>query len=98
MTDTRKLDVYLRDQHAGMLEQDAQANLTFTYDEAYLATPDACIVSVSMPLTSASYTNAITKPFFSGLLPDESARVRLANALGVSDTNPFGLHCDAPSR
>lgn len=91
MSNSRKLDVYLRDQLAGMLEQDTQANLTFSYDEAYLATPDACIISVAMPLTSQSYTNTVTKPFFSGLLPDESARVRLANALGVSDTNPFGL-------
>jgi len=91
VTDPRKLDVYLRDQFVGLLEQDAEANLTFTYDERYLATPGACIISVSMPLTAASYTNATTKPFFSGLLPDESARVRLANALGVSDSNPFGL-------
>ena len=35
MTDTRKLDVYLRDQYAGILEQDSQANLTFRYDEVY---------------------------------------------------------------
>ena len=91
MTDTRKLDVYLRENYAGILEQDSQANLTFSYDEGYLATPDACVISVSMPLTAASFTNSVTKPFFSGLLPDESARVRLANALGVSNSNPFGL-------
>ena len=37
MTDTRKLDVYLRENYAGILEQDSQANLTFSYDEGHLA-------------------------------------------------------------
>ncbi len=87
----RKLDVFLHSVKAGLLEQDNAANLTFTYSEDYLALEAARAISVSMPLTSAPYANAVATPYFSGLLPDESARTRLAAALGVSDTNAFGM-------
>ena len=88
---SRKLDVYLRETKMGVLEQDTHANLTFSYDAGYLQQNTAQAISVSMPLSSAPYENAIAKPYFSGLLPDESARRRLAAALGISDTNAFGM-------
>ena len=88
---SRKLDVYLHWRKAGVLEQDNEANLRFTYDEEYLNSEAAKPISVSMPLTGDSYANKIAKPYFTGLLPDESARSRLASVLGVSDTNAFGM-------
>jgi len=87
----RTLDVYLRTHKVGELEQDSEANLTFAYDEQYHNSQNATAISVSMPLTEKPYGNAVAKPYFSGLLPDESARRRLADALGVSDTNAFGI-------
>jgi len=87
----RLLDVYLRSQKVGVLQQNADANLSFTYDQQYCQSNAAKAISVSMPLSEQYYDNAIAKPYFSGLLPDESARIRLADALGVSDTNAFGL-------
>ncbi len=88
---TRKLDVYLHSSKAGLLEQDDAAELTFTYDGDYLASEAPKAISVSMPLTRDAYGNAVARPYFSGLLPDESARTRLAGALGISDTNAFGM-------
>jgi serine/threonine-protein kinase HipA len=44
-----------------------------------------------MPLQEAPYPDRIVRPFFSGLLPDGSARQRLAGALGISAGNAFGL-------
>lgn len=44
-----------------------------------------------MPLQEAPYADRLARPFFSGLLPDEGARQRLAGALGISADNPFGL-------
>jgi len=87
----RVLDVYLRSQKVGVLKQAADANLSFTYDQHYCQSKTAKAISVSMPLSEQYYGNTIAKPYFSGLLPDESARKRLADALGVSDTNAFGL-------
>lgn len=87
----RKLDVYLRDLKIGILEQDTNANLSFTYNDTYRQLENAQAISVSMPLSAQPYSSAIAKPYFSGLLPDESARRRLAAALGISDTNAFGM-------
>ena len=91
MSVARQLDVFLHSEKAGLLEQDDAANLTFTYDQHYLVSDKAKAISVSMPLSGNPYTNAVAKPYFSGLLPDESARTRLAAALGISDTNAFGM-------
>lgn len=87
---SRALDVYLHDRKAGVLEQADDARLTFTYDRDYLATV-ALPISVSMPRREEAYGDAIARPYFSGLLPDERARRRLASALGVSRDNAFGL-------
>ena len=88
---SRKLDVYLHWRKAGVLEQDNAANLRFSYNEDYLNAEAAKPISVSMPLTRDAYADPIAKPYFSGLLPDESARSRLASTLGISDTNAFGM-------
>ncbi len=88
---SRLLDVFLHDSKAGVLEQFDDASLSFQYDDAYLSSENARPISVSMPITSEPYPNAVARPYFSGLLPDESARNRLAGALGISDTNAFGM-------
>ncbi len=48
-------------------------------------------ISVSMPLQEAPFDNAVTKAFFSGLLPEKSVRDRLAKYLGLSEKNEFSL-------
>ncbi|WP_057461554.1 type II toxin-antitoxin system HipA family toxin [Pseudovibrio sp. POLY-S9] len=87
---SRILDVYLREEKAGRLVQAADASLTFTYDTDHLSKKNPS-VSVSMPLREEPYSDATVRPFFSGLLPDERARKRLAAALRVSQENAFGL-------
>lgn len=88
---TRYLDVYLHDRKAGVLTQEDDAQLAFAYTPDYLTGRPPHPLSVSMPLAEAPYPDRITRPYFSGLLPDERARRRLASALGVSDGNAFGL-------
>ena len=88
---SRKLDVYLHSRKIGVLEQDNDANLRFQYNREYLYSDTVKSISVSMPLTDSAYANLVVKPYFSGLLPDESARRRFASALGISENNPFGM-------
>ncbi|SFU16825.1 serine/threonine-protein kinase HipA [Pseudovibrio denitrificans] len=87
---SRILDVYLREEKAGQPVQAADAGLTFTYDTDHLSKKNPS-VSDSMPLREEPYLDAIVRPFFSGLLPDERARKRLAAAVRVSQENAFGL-------
>mgnify|MGYP000058134164 CR=1 FL=1 len=88
---TRVLDVYFANTKAGRLEQHDDGVLTFKYESSYLAKSDACAISVSIPLREEPYGNHVTQAYFSGLLPDEDARRRLARSLGVSDANTFHL-------
>jgi serine/threonine-protein kinase HipA len=85
------LDVWFGETKAGALAQDEAGALSFAYDPGYLTGPDPRAISFSMPLQEAPYTHRVVRPFFSGLLPDEGARQRLAGALGISAGNAFGL-------
>ena len=87
----RTLDVYFDALRAGRLTQDARGAMAFAYAPDYLADPAARAISISMPLGPARFEDHVARPYFSGLLPDEGARHRLAAALGVSAANAFGL-------
>ena len=85
------LDVYFGEAKAGALSQDEAGALSYTYDSGYLSGKDPRAISFSMPLQEAAFADRAVRPFFSGLLPDEGARQRLAGALGISEGNTFGL-------
>jgi len=85
------LDVWFGETKAGALAQDEAGALSFAYDPGYLTGPDPRAISFSMPLQEAPHADRVVRPFFSGLLPDEGARQRLAGALGISAGNAFGL-------
>lgn len=87
---SRTLDVYLCDYFVGTLSQDQNGDLEFLYDHNYLENATHGI-SLSLPLTKEIYKGGVAKSFFSGLLPEESVRERLARYLGVSEKNPFAL-------
>ncbi|MBL8637370.1 MAG: type II toxin-antitoxin system HipA family toxin [Alphaproteobacteria bacterium] len=86
----KTLDVYLRDRLVGKLFSE-QGTLSFVYDAAYLQSSDAVKISVSLPLRMEEFSHSPVAAFFSGLLPDEAVRIRLAKYLGLSDKNIFGL-------
>lgn len=84
------LDAYLNGRLAGTFTQDPQ--VLFSYDPDYLADPLATPLSVSMPLTDATYRQSATLPWLDGLLPDsQDVRDRWAQQFDVSATNGFAL-------
>lgn len=86
----RILDVYLRENPVGNLEQTNGGELAFTYDTDYLNAA-AYGISLSLPLQAESHKGPQVGAFFSGLLPEESVRERLAKYLGLSKKNSFAL-------
>ena len=90
MSARRILDVYLNDDLAGQLAQSADGRLSFSYAPAFLQRATAGI-SLSLPLRDAPFAGRETRAFFSGLLPEESVRARLAACLGISEKNTFAL-------
>ncbi|MDR6306277.1 serine/threonine-protein kinase HipA [Nitrobacter vulgaris] len=88
---THLLDVWFGQAKAGALSQDEAGALSYAYYPNYLIGQEQRAISFSMPLQEAPYADRIVRPFFSGLLPDEGARQRLAGTLGISAGNAFGL-------
>ena len=84
------LDVYLHNRMIGTLIND-KGRLKFSYSAAYLQSNDAEPLAFTLPLTDSVYQNGAVISFFSNLLPDESVRVRIAEIIGISPENTFGL-------
>jgi serine/threonine-protein kinase HipA len=87
----RILDVYLHERFVGKLIQDKSGTLKFQYDKDYVSSKTPTPFSISMPIQRDIYEGPNVRAFFSGLLPDDIARHKLAQYLGVSEKNPFAL-------
>lgn len=87
---SKELDVYLHEIYVGRLLQNVSGGLSFIYDECYIEKNHPAI-SISLPLKKELYEGDRVKAFFSGFLPDDIARHKLAQYLGVSDKNSFVL-------
>ena len=85
------LIVYLNAERVGTLEQDDSGLLQFSYDQAWLEKPGAMPLSRSLPLQSEGFPGKKARPFFAGILPEERPRKRIAEILGISDTNDFAM-------
>lgn len=87
---TQILDVYLHGNKIGKLSYQ-NGELSFVYDADYLGSEKPAKLSHVFPLNPEPFDNQTTEPFFSGLLPDDIVRRRLARYLGVSEGNTFAL-------
>jgi len=83
------LNVYLNLIFIGKLSKE-KGRLSFVYDQQYVLDNRAPL-SASLPLQVMSFDHNSTSPFFSGLLPDEPVRSRLAHYLHISSSNTFAL-------
>jgi serine/threonine-protein kinase HipA len=82
------LDVVMAGRRVGTIERTSGREAQFEYDPAWSQTP----LSVSMPLTQRSYSNARLAPYLWGLLPDNERVVeRWARDFHVSASDVVGL-------
>jgi len=65
----RKAAIKIEQQIAGWLTQD-ELGYHFVYDEGYVSTPNAKPVSLTLPLSSETYSSNVLFPFFDGLIPE----------------------------
>ena len=87
---TEQLDVYLCDRLAGVLERDG-GRMSFRYLPEYLQSDSPAVVSSTLPLSDRIYEERDVMAFFSNLLPDEGVRRRIAEIVGVTPEDTFGL-------
>lgn len=85
------LSVWWDGKVVGRLTLDEHGDIGFAYDAAWLADPEARPISCSLPKREAPFGRRETRPFFAGLLPEESVRQEVARVLGLSERNDFAL-------
>lgn len=86
------LDVYLSGSRVGRLVRPGSGRLSFEYD-AGISSERAgeLILSASLLVQTARFSNGRTRPFFEGLLPEGAVREQVAREFRVSPENAFGL-------
>ena len=87
----RALDVWWDGRLVGQLTQNQHGELGFAYSPGWLQNDDAPPLSASLPKRVEPFSRRECRPFFGGLLPEESQRDAAAQALGVSRGNDFAL-------
>lgn len=87
----RTLDVYLHKNLTGHLIQDNGGKMGFTYADAWLNTPGATPLSQSLPLRPKRFSTKECRPYFAGILPEESKREIIAGNLGISARNDYAM-------
>ena len=86
-----KLSVFLGNEKAGSLESTDNRGVIFIYDTNYLMNKNAVPLSASLPLQSEEFSQKQCIPFFSGLLPEEDSRKKIADYLHISETSTLKL-------
>ncbi len=89
MTDAGLVVVY-RERTVARLVVD-QGRFAVTYDAAWLRSPDAFPISLSLPLREALHDGASAHAFFANLLPEGGVRQAVCSRLGISVDNDVAL-------
>lgn len=76
----------------GKLEKTVSGSLYFVYDQAWLNTPNARPVSLSLPLVDRIFSGDVVYHFFDNLLPDNAViRARIQAKFHIATDQPFDL-------
>ena len=86
-----KLNVFFGNKKTGSLESTENRGVIFVYDENYLNYKNSVPLSASLPLQREEFSQKQCIPFFSGLLPEEDSRKKIADYLHISETSTLKL-------
>jgi serine/threonine-protein kinase HipA len=88
---TRRLSVWWDGEVVGTLQVNQHGQMRFTYGPGWLADASRAAISFSLPKQERSFAQRQCRPFFAGLLPEETQRDVIAGALGISKGNDFAF-------
>lgn len=88
---TRALSVWWDSRVVGTLQVNQHGQMRFTYAADWLADASRPAISFSLPKQEQPFTQRQCRPFFAGLLPEETQREVIAGALGISKGNDFAF-------
>lgn len=86
-----KLNVFFGKEKCGLLSTTENRGIVFQYLGSYLLKPHSKSISLSLPLQQEEFSQKQCLPFFSGLLPEEFTRKRVADYLHISELSTMKL-------
>ena len=87
----RSLSVWWDGLVVGTLQVNQHGEMRFVYSAEWLADSSRSAISFSLPKQPGPFKQRQCRPFFAGLLPEESQRDLIAGALGISTRNDFAF-------
>lgn len=87
----KSLSVFWGDKLVGTYDKFESGSEQFVYEKDYIHVSDSQPISHSLPLRAEPYSLHKIRPFFSGLLPEEAQRARIAAYLGIPETDDFSF-------
>jgi len=88
---TRTLSVWWEGAVVGTLQVNQHGEMHFAYGADWLADASRPSISFSLPRRPEPFKQRQCRPFFAGLLPEESQRDAIAGALGISKRNDYAF-------
>jgi len=85
------LDVYLSTERVGKLHLDDERRFVFEYHPDWVVAHKTQPLSLSLPVRTKPYSDALAQSFFANLLPEADIRYFIAKSLGLSEKNDFAL-------
>lgn len=86
-----QVNVYYEQFVIGIIDVHSDGRLTFSYDQRWLDTKGNFPLSVTLPLTDATYPDAVITPWLANLLPEEQQLLTLSRTLGLSPTDTLAI-------
>ena len=77
--------------YVGDIMGDTPASASFMYSTEYMSNPESRPISISLPLTRASFSPEQTKTFFDGLLPEGFTRRCVASWMHVDENDYLSI-------
>lgn len=82
--------VYVRNSFAGVLKE-TDEGYSFKYDEDYLQSKEASVVSLTLPLQTETYNSKTLFSFFDGLIPEGWLFKVVTNNWKIDSHDRFGI-------
>lgn len=86
----RNAYVYVRDDYAGILKE-TDSGYSFSYDNKYLLSDQASVVSLTLPLREEEYKSKTLFSFFDGLIPEGWLLDIVTDNWKIDKIDRFGL-------
>lgn len=84
-----RAEVHMHGREAGELARLKDGTYRFAYTSVYLASADACAISLTLPLRHEPYLASELFPFFHGLLSEGSAKDLQCRLLKIDPEDAF---------